>query len=761
MIKMFLSTIAAIAFFPMQQAFAQDAPESETLILEEVMVTAQRREESLQDVPISISTFTGGTLEKSNIKHAAEYLVQTPNVGFSEDGEGGSRSINISIRGVSNITLDGIATANSIGYYIDELSVGAVAQGTINPQLQDMERIEVLRGPQGTYYGRNSVGGALNITTVKPNEEFYFEGSLFAGNFGTWGSEAIINVPFSDTFMARGVFYYEESDTPIKNVNPLGNDPYYEYGTARISLRALPSDDVTIDLSITYTNEDEGGDIAIPSGVVDLDTQSIFGIGAYDAIDSGQGFYPDNDNRIDRDTLELNDKSFTIINGRISWDLDDMTLRSVTGYIDSSFDRESDLDGVPFTFGPLPLRRVNDYDAKSFSQELRLMSAGDSKFDWTVGAIYTKDDYDQTNQIQIMPDDAPSGTAVGFINDNVRNFVFKSTALFADFTWPIKENLDLNVGGRYSWDKASASDQDGVRGPVPLEGSESFTDFSPRVVLRYMTENTTVYGNISKGYKSGGVDVTGGSRTEPAPYLSEDLWNYEVGFKSQLGGGRTSLSGAIFYLDWSDFQVQLDRLEDPNDISSAISTTQNAEAASAIGAELELMTLLTQDLTWSANLGYVKAEFDDYKNAVLKGETNGQPNVIDVSGKPLPRTPEITFNTTLEYDFTVGQMDGFLRGEFSYTDTQYSDIEAIGSLVGETVWGDPFSLPKYPYQIDDYSVVNFSAGLTGKRFRILAYIKNAFDEQYYTGTADNFGAAGIRLRPHFRVYGIKFTYMTQ
>jgi iron complex outermembrane receptor protein len=313
MIKMSLFAIAAIALVPMQNAIAQEAPESESMVLEEVIVTAQRREESLQDVPISISAFTGDQLVKTNIIHAAQYLVQTPSVGFSEDGEGGSRSINISIRGVSNITLDGIATANSIGYYIDELSIGAVAQGTINPQLQDMERIEVLRGPQGTYYGRNAVGGAINITTMKPNEEKYFEGSLSAGSFSTFGAEAIFNMPFSDTFMVRGVFAYQESDTPIKNVNPLGNDPFYEYATGRISFRVLPSDNVTIDLSITYTQEDEGGDIVIPSGVVDLDTQSIFGIGAHDAIDSGQGFYPDTDDRIDRDTIERNDKSFTIV----------------------------------------------------------------------------------------------------------------------------------------------------------------------------------------------------------------------------------------------------------------------------------------------------------------------------------------------------------------------------------------------------------------------------------------------------------------
>ncbi|MEJ8569271.1 TonB-dependent receptor [Elongatibacter sediminis] len=734
---------------------------TEVMVLEEVMVTAQRREESLQEVPISISAFTSEDLKRANIGSAAEYLVKSPNVGFSEDGEGGSRSINISIRGVSNITLDGIATANSIGYYIDELSVGAVAQGTINPQLQDMERIEVLRGPQGTYYGRNAVGGAINISTVKPGPEQYFEGTVSVGSFDTYGAEAILNVPFSDTFMARGVFAYEESDTPIENVNPQGNDPFYEYLTGRLSFRVLASDDVTIDLSITRTNEDEGGDIAIPSGVLDLDTQSIFGLGPFDAIDSGQGFYPDNDDRVDRDTSERNDKSFTIINGRVAWDLGGMTFKSITGYLDSSFDRLSDLDGIPFTFGPLPLRRMNDYEGTSWSQEFRLMSAGDSAFDWTIGAIYIDDDLDRINQIQIMPDDAPNGTAVGFINSNDNNFRFKSAALFGEVTWPITGKLDLTAGGRWSRDKVTSTVIDFNKGPNPVSGSETFTDFSPRVVLRHLTDTTTWYGSISKGYKAGGVDIAGTSQLVPLPFESEDLWAYELGFKTQFANGRANLSGALFYNDWTEFQVQTARLADPNDISSAVSVTQNAEEASSKGFEIELMTLLTEDLVWAANLGYIDAKFDEYPDAVLRGKTDGLDNVINVSGEPLPRTPEWTANTWLQYDFMLGNWASYLRGELTYTDTQYSDIEAIGSLVGETVFGSPFNLPDYPYQIDDYTLFNLYAGMETDRFRIRAWAKNLFDEQYYNGTADNFGAAGIRLRPHFRELGISLTIMSR
>lgn len=741
---------------------AVGAEDQGALVLEEVVVSAQRREQTLQEVPVSVSAFSSGTIEKMDISSASDYLMVTPNVGFSEDGEGGSRSVNVSIRGVSNITLDGIAASNSIGYYIDELSVGSVAQGTINPQLQDMERIEVLRGPQGTFYGRNAVGGAINITTKKPTEEFYAEASLSAGSFDTFGAEGIVNVPFSDKFMMRAVLAYDESDTPIENVNPEGNDPFYEYSTARVSFRYLPTDDVTLDLSITQTEEDEGGDISIPSGVVDLDTQSIFGLTALGAIDSGQGFYPSNDDKIDRDTKEKNDKEFTIINARLTWELGDITFKSITGYLDSSFERVSDLDGVPTAFDPfgIALRRFNDYEGESYSQEFRLESSGDSDISWTAGLFYVKDELTRINQIQISP--TGNGPTVAFINSNDQLFEFESIAAFGEVNWALTDTLELTVGGRYSRDDVEASETN-LTGPTPrrLEGSEDFTDFSPRVVLTYIPDDElTIYGSVSKGYKAGGVDATGSTRVAAQKYDSEEVISYELGFKSRLADGRVSLSGAIFMLDWEDFQVQTNRLADPTDISSAISTTQNAEEASAQGLELELAALLTENLTWTFSVGYIDAEFDDYDDAILKGnDSNGLPNEIDVSGKPLPRTPEWSFHTSLEYGFEVAGMDSFVRADLIYVDDTLSDIEAVGSLVGQTTSGAAFNLPSYPYQIDSYEVVNFSAGFEGEQFRVAAFIKNAFEEDYYTGTADNFGVAGIRLRPHHRELGVKFTYI--
>jgi iron complex outermembrane receptor protein len=408
---------------------------------------------------------------------------------------------------------------------------------------------------------------------------------------------------------------------------------------------------------------------------------------------------------------------------------------------------------------------VNDYDAESFSQEFRLQSTDGDIVDWTVGLYYAKDEFTQDNEIQILPKGSPnSPTAAALINANDRFFEFESQAVFADLSWHVSDRVDVIVGGRYSRDDITARDSDIGRDPAddPVEDKVDFDDFSPRFVVRYLpSDELNMYVSASKGYKAGGTDVTSSSRIAGAPFEAEDLWSYELGFKSRLADGRVSLSGAVFALEWKDFQVQSNQLGDPGDISSSIETTQNAEKASSTGLELELLALAAENLTLGLNIGYADSKFDDFRDARLRGFTNGEPNVVDVSGQPLPRTPEWTYTVSANYDFEFGSnWVGFVRADWSWVDEQYSNIEAVGSLVGETVNGDPFNLPEFPYKVPSYDIANMSGGVNNDNFRITAYVKNLFDEQYYTGTADNFGAAGMRLKPHFRTYGIKFTYMT-
>ena len=183
--------------------------------LEEIVVTAQRREQNLQDVPISVSAFSAETLERANIHGATDYLKLTPNVSYTEDSQSGARGLGLAIRGVNNLVSGENAVVNSNGVYLDQFSIASVPNGVANPLLIDMERVEVLRGPQGTYFGRNSVGGALNLTTHAPTSELEGELALGLESYEDAGEmynvTGVLNVPVTDGFKLRGVAFFEDS----------------------------------------------------------------------------------------------------------------------------------------------------------------------------------------------------------------------------------------------------------------------------------------------------------------------------------------------------------------------------------------------------------------------------------------------------------------------------------------------------------------------------------------------------------------------
>jgi outer membrane receptor protein involved in Fe transport len=221
-----------------QQAGGQNAEGRATL--EEVVVTSRRREESLQDVPIAVSAFSAESIERNRIEGVDDVFSRTPNVAYTTEGSRDRKRL--SIRGVTEfITEAGEATvpANTFGIYIDDFSV---ATATSNPGVMDIERIEVLRGPQGTYFGRNAVGGALNITTKKPTNEFFSEVTADVSRYDTYELDGTLNLPITDTLAMRANVKYQESDGYIKNINPIGggNDSEYKYG--RLSLRYTPNE---------------------------------------------------------------------------------------------------------------------------------------------------------------------------------------------------------------------------------------------------------------------------------------------------------------------------------------------------------------------------------------------------------------------------------------------------------------------------------------------------------------------------------------
>lgn len=541
--------------------------------LDEIIVTAQRREQTLLDVPISVATYGADQIEQGKWNGARDFINITPNVFFSENDSQGGKNGDISIRGVSDLTSGGnerlIQTRPAIGFYVDDFSVASVASGSANPPLGDVERIEILRGPQATYFGRSAAGGAINVVTKKPSNETSAKVSATIGSFDTYGLGVVGNVPISDTLFVRAGVEYEESDGPVKNLSPTGNSADHEYVNARLAVRWQPTDQWTIDLMAQLIREDEGNQGRIPTGLgLGGPATFVSGIPPVSAATCGLNdsiYYPSNQkvNCEDADTFTNIENEITTL--RIEYAGERVNFTSISGRIGGDFAQFEDLDNS----GVSAFNRFNAYESENYSQELRLSSAddwslGNMGFDWTFGAYYYQDDFDVNNRI-ISGDDLNGNFLAGFLtvpgdfpNENEQNVEREGYALFADVTLDVTEQLSLSVGGRYShdkdeqfWNNTFASFDCGTRAldamgvPAPLvpgcalrpdqttplpvfddgsgalfvtggrfaqdrfsEAQTSGNDFSPRIALNWnANDDHSIYLTYSRGYRPSGVRV--------------------------------------------------------------------------------------------------------------------------------------------------------------------------------------------------------------------------------------------------------------
>ena len=480
-------------------AVVMTIPVSAQSVLEEVVVTAQRREQNLQEVPVSVTAFTGAALEQGNISSATDYLSLTPNVSFTEDGQQGARGLGIAVRGVNNLVSGENAFAPSIGIYLDEFSVASVPNGVANPFLPDMERLEVLRGPQGTYFGRNAVGGALNLTTKDPTDEFGYKltvgGESYEDANEMFNVTGVVNGALSDNFRVRGVIFYEDSGGLVENVCATGasstecpiafangytpdgaKNSGHEYIMGRVKAVWDISDATTLKATFIYSDEEQGHDENVPSGCLDIDTAATFGVA--DSIDprignsaggcitgaGSDGFWPNNRNKVTHDDPESNNLETIVAILNIQHQLNDnMVLKSITGLIDAEQRRLFDNDllgGVDI------VQRDNLYEGTSWSTELRLEASYDS-IDWTIGAMYAKDKQTQENKVGVgksgplvhdadppngavlLPPFFPEGLGLAL---NSKRYEVESLAFFGDLTFHMTDTLDLIAGGRFSYE---------------------------------------------------------------------------------------------------------------------------------------------------------------------------------------------------------------------------------------------------------------------------------------------------------------------
>ncbi len=705
--------------------------------IEEITVTAQRREQSLQDVPISISAFTSDDIEKNMFADVSEYLTQTPNASFISNGARSRRQI--SIRGVTSF-----AGPGTTGFYVDDFSV---SESTINPPIMDIERIEVLRGPQATYFGRNALGGGLSITSKKPTDELAGSVMVDYSRFATVDLEGVLNVPIvSDALAIRFNAKSVSSDGNIRNIHPIGGGNSQDYDYLKSALRWTPTDNLTIDATFQYATEEVGMREGVPSGVFSNFAGNVLyrdafpdrdGDGRGDPLIDEVGFFPGNTNRTNFNFPQS--VGTTMRNGVVKTDYETngLLFTNITGYIDSDFFLAGDIDGASID----AFNEFRNIENLSVSSEFRVQNTGDSRWKWNAGVIYARDEGESWNRT-IVGSWMPLGLPDGFVID--RDDSTNQTdywAIFGQLDYDVSDQLTLSIGGRYSDEQKEASIQ-GFSGTLvhTVQFEDSFTDFSPRLAATYhLTDETTLYATISKGYKSGGVQEA------PIPEFQtfdpEELWNYELGIKADLLDNRIRLNAALFYMDWTDLQVSFqENYIDENGDFQLFGGVNNAEAATNRGAELSVTALVTEDLLVNLNVGYLDAQFDDFVALI-----DGQNHVLD--GYTIPNAPKWTVSANAEYNFRLSDIgDGYIRLEYNFRDE-------INPTTTSLIYDG------FPWDVPSYNFVNLRVGLERDNFRIVGYVENLFDETYYTNAYQKAFAGGLFIEPSFQTYGVRLTYL--
>ncbi len=727
--------------------------------LKEIIVTAQRRRQPLQQVPISLTVFGATQIARQGMNSDQSFLALTPGATFSEQGQAGGRSINIAIRGMSNVNLGETAVQNSIGYYIDGFDVGNVSTGTINPPLLDVAQVEVLRGPQGTYFGRNSEGGAINIVTNKPDDRWYGSMSLYTGNYSTDGARVIGNLPLSRKFFLRAAADFETSGGIIKNVNRAGTPSSgYHDADGRIAAKWLITRRFTADVSYTYSRNIQGMDPDVNTGVLEPDTESIWG--SFVPISDGLQFYPQNQTLVNHGYPEFSRNFLRFGLVRLTYEFNDFTLKSITGDIRTTTNRQFAEDGVSVN----AVLRQNQWQAQSYSEELRLQSRSGGAFDWTVGGLFARDSSYMHSDIFTGPQNSytyPDGTVFPLlppvpaglpINENLSGFVDLSSGLYGEVTWRPFKSWSFTVGGRYSHDKIESSLTGLEAFGTPqanLYGSQSFNDFSPRAVVKYdIGSDANVYLTVSRGYKAGGVDLNAEFPQQERPFSPESVWNEELGYKASLWNRRATLDVSVFDMQWHNVQSQVDYLIVPGNISSAVQITENASGASSKGADLQFQARPIRPLTLGLGIGYLDAKFGAFPGAVVYGVP------VNLSGYTLPQSPRWTGSATADWTQAIGSGTYWNVGaEESYRSTMSADLEGAAAPA--------LGLPSFPFQMPSYAVTNLHLGVTYRKWTLRFMVNNLFDREYYTGTANHFGLGGVRVQPHPRMWRVELTYRTR
>jgi iron complex outermembrane receptor protein len=712
--------------------------------LEEVVVTAAKRESTLQEAALAVAAYQGDQLQELEINDVQSLILSDPSMSFSRAGGEGQ----VFIRGVGSNLL-GIGQDSSVAIHQDGVYLGRPHLAL--SQFLDVERVEVLRGPQGTLYGRNATAGVINVISRKPTEERQGYVSAYYGNFNRTELEAAVGGPLSDTVGFRVAGRFSNDDGFTDDLEPAGGDTIDD--RSNYSLRGIldfrPSDSFSAELIAEYSEAD-GHNLSVQRRD-NLHTSQRLGALPNPGFDQ---------TRNELDTFQ--DWEVLGLTLTMNWQLSgSLSLVSITGYRDFEDDFSFNTDGVELFVTNTQYQR----EAEQFTQELRLATDNDGPLNWMLGGF-------------IMTEDKKEALGLPGINFGGSFNIFATNdttayALFGEIYFDLSERLRLVGGLRYNDEEKDDFSKRGlifftpetdprlndpntvaiglrIADPDDFDfpfGSrttkDSWDDWTPKVGLEFRpSDDMLVYGTVTKGFKSGG---TNSLDTSP-PFDQEQLWSYELGMKSSWNNNRLLLNGALFYYDYDDLQVST--------FANGTTRIENAASADLLGLEVNLSALLADGLTFNAAATWLDTEYQDFVTT-FGNLPEGGPNVVNLSGNNLINAPDFKLVANMNYEWQLAENTAYLFGQVTH------QAEVFHSQFNESVIGQ-----------GDLTLLDLRAGYRfgeDEAWEVAALVRNATDEEYYqnsvrfTSLSDTTSdplriGAALGYPAEGRSYGVQLNY---
>lgn len=706
---------------------------AENALMEEIIVTAERRAESLQDVPMALTAFSGDMISEAGITGIEDVAIRTPNFKMT--------SFNIAepqmfLRGIGS-TNDSAGSDPAVAVFIDDVYVGRASAASTD--LYDLDRIEVLRGPQGTLYGRNAAGGAVSIFSKRPQQGFEAKVGLTLGSESLVNLRGYINGSITDMVAGKLTVNVRQRDGFAKNINTGQDLEDDDTRSMRGQLLITPSDRTEILLSLDYTDIDRSGDNRF---ITNLDIVGNGpGVPAYiDQMRAANDLIDNDPRKSNHDEVQSSEKQVLGLSARVEVDFDWATLTSITAYRESESSWWQALNPQLSTrVGGLGLQEVDDgaeQDAEQVSQELRLSSQSDN-FQWVAGLYYFKEEVDRDERFFTYWDPTTFLAAFGIGDISfLQEATNTSFAAFGQFTWDMSDSLALTLGGRYTDDKKEIDNAaishiapslgflygiPLIDPPYAVSADESWSETTLRATIDWsITENHMLYATYSEGFKSGAFI---GQQRSPivaaTPILPELATNKEIGIRTEWLDGHVRFNATYFDLDYEDLQVWF-----------LVNNSLNAvnAAAEVSGVETDFVVAFNENFNVIGSYANMDAKFTGGSN----------------TGNDLTRAPDSSWSLSanLTIPFASGASLG-LVATTSYTDEYHNEID--NDLRGFE---------------DDVTLSEASARYTSAddSWEVTAWAKNLGDKLYPVHHIDGSFGGATKIYAPPRTYGVTFTH---